>query len=95
MRIKRSNALVVLLENDQIVFHNFLVQQTFSANPTALEILRRLGAWTDLEALTGFLPGYSRDSIDSSVDMLKELGAIIVEDSEAADREDEFEQTWL
>ena len=95
MRIKRSNALVILLENDQIVFHNFLVQQTFSANPTALEILRRVGAWTDLEALKGFLSGYSRDSIVSSVDMLKELGAIIVEDSEAADREDEFEQTWL
>ncbi len=95
MRIKRSNALIVLLENDQIVFHNFRVQQTFSANPTALEILRRLGSWTDIEALSGLLPGYSRESIDSSVDRLKELGAIIVEDSEAADREDAFEQSWL
>jgi SagB-type dehydrogenase family enzyme len=95
MRIKRSNALVVLLENDQFVFHNFLVQQTFSANPTALEILRRLGVWTDLEALAGSLPAYSPQSIAASVDQLKELGAILVEDSEAADREDELQQTWL
>ena len=95
MRIKRSNALIVLLENDQFVFHNYLVQQTFSANPTALEILRRLGAWTDLGALAETLAGYSRESIDNAVDQLKELGAIVVEDSEGADREDQFEQTWL
>jgi SagB-type dehydrogenase family enzyme len=95
MRIKRSNALVVLLENDQFVFHNFLVQQTFSANQTALEILRRLSVWTDIESLVGFLPSYPRDSIDSSLDQLKELGAVIAENSESADREDEFEQTWL
>ena len=95
MRIKRSNALVVLLENDQFVFHNFLVQQTFSANSTALEILRRLGDWMDLEALVVSLSGYSEESIASSVDHLKELGAIIVEESEAADREDAVERTWL
>ena len=95
MRIKRAKTLVVLMENDQVVFHNFLVQQTFSASPTALEILRRLGAWTDPEALGEHLPGYSRPSIDRSIDQLKELGAIIVEDSEAADREAEFEQAWL
>ncbi len=83
------------MENDQFVFHNFLAQQTFSANPTALEIIRRLYVWTDPEALLEFLPGYSRQSVFASIDQLKELGAIIVEDSEAADLEEDFSSRWL
>jgi SagB-type dehydrogenase family enzyme len=95
MRIKRSSTIVVLLENDQFVFHNFLAQQTFSANPTALEIIRRLHTWTDLGALVSFLPDFSRESIIAAVDQLKELGAVIVEDSAAADLEDEYDTNWL
>ncbi len=94
MRVKRSSAIVVLLENDEFVFHNFLGQQTFTANPTALEILRRLHVWTDLEALRDFFPDYSRLSIDRSIDQLIELGALIVEGSEAAALDDDYVRTW-
>jgi len=94
VRVKRSSAIVVLLENDEFVFHNFLDQQTFTANPMALEILRRLHAWTDLEALRDFFPDYSRASIERSIDQLIELGALLVEESEAAAFDEDYVRTW-
>jgi len=95
VRVKRSSALVILLENDRYVFHDVLGQRTFSANPTALEIVRRLGAWTDLEALAAMLGGYSRASIDRAISQLAELGAIVVEGSDAAAMDDAFDRAWL
>jgi SagB-type dehydrogenase family enzyme len=94
VRVKRSSAIVVLLEHDEFVFHNFLGQQTFSANPTALEILRRLHVWTELEALRDTFPGYSRESIDRSINQLIELGALLVEASEPAVLDEEYVRTW-
>ena len=95
MRIKRSSAIVVLMENDQFVFHSFLAQKSFLANSTALEIVRRLHAWTNLEALFGFLPGYTRESIVASIRELIGLGAVIVDDTDEADRDEEYAQAWL
>ncbi len=94
MRVKRSSSIIVLLEHDEFVFHNFLGQQTFAANPMALEILRRLHAWTDLEVLKDMFAGYSRESIDRSIRQLIELGAVIVEGSEPADLDEEYVRTW-
>jgi SagB-type dehydrogenase family enzyme len=95
MRFKRSSALVVLLEHDQFVFHNFLAQSTFAANATALDIVRRLYAWTDLETLHESLTGYSRSSVERGLTQLVELGAVLAEESEAAAHEAEFERSWL
>jgi SagB-type dehydrogenase family enzyme len=95
MRVKRSASLVIMLENDQFVFHNFLRQTTFLANPTALEIVRRLHAWTDLESVFAFLPHYSRDSVVKAIGNLADLGAILVEGSEDALHDDGFADTWL
>ena len=94
MRVKRSSAIVVLLEHDEFVFHNFLGQQTFSAHPTALEILRRLHVWTDLEAIRDMFPGYSRKSIDRSMNQLIELGALLVEGSKSAILDEDYLRTW-
>ena len=95
MRIKRSSAIVVLLENDQFVFHSFLAQKSFLANATALEIIRRLHVWTDIDALFGFLKAYSRESIVSSVRELIGLGAVIVDETDEADRDEEYDRVWL
>jgi SagB-type dehydrogenase family enzyme len=95
MRVKRSGAILVFMENDQFVFHDFLGQQTFSANPIALEIIRNLSVWTDFEGVVGLLPGYSRQSVHRSVRQLIELGVILEEGSAAADLEADFTQRWL
>jgi SagB-type dehydrogenase family enzyme len=95
MRFKRSAAIVITLENDDFVFHSTLSYQTCTANPTALEIVRRLGDWSDLEGIMAFFPGYSRASVDRSVQQLIELGALIVEGSDAAERDRDFEDLWL
>ncbi len=95
MRIKRSDTIVVSLEGDGFVFHNYLEQQTFSASPTALEIVRRLRAWTDLEAVVDSLPGYSRASVVRSLEQMIALAAIVAEGSEEAARAEEFARRWL
>ncbi len=95
MRIKRSDTLVVGFEGDELVFHNYLEQRTFSANPVALEIIRRLRGWTDLEAVADTLPDYSRESVIRSIRQLIELSAIVVDGSEEAAREEDFALSWL
>jgi SagB-type dehydrogenase family enzyme len=95
MRFKRSSALVVLLEHDQLVFHNYLAQSTFVANATALDIVRRLHTWADLDRLRESLAGYSRLSVERGLDQLIELGAVVAEGSTAAAQEAEFERSWL
>lgn len=95
MRLKRSSAIVIRLENDEFIFHNILDQKQFSANQTALDILRRLYVWTDIEGLFEAMPDYSRESIVRAVRQLMELGAVIDEDSAAADQDDDFSTNWL
>ncbi len=95
MRIKRSDTLVVSFEGDELVFHNYLEQRTFIAQPAALEIIRRLRGWTDLEAVAASLPGYSRESVIRSIQQLIELSAIVVDESEESAREDDFALSWL
>ena len=84
-----------MFEGDEFVFHNYLDQQTFTANRTALDIVQHLRAWTEQDALAGLLPGYSKDSIARSVDQLIELSAVVVENSDIAAREEDFEASWL
>jgi SagB-type dehydrogenase family enzyme len=95
VRIKRSDTLVVAFEGDELVFHNYLEQRTFIAQPAALEIIRRLRGWTDIEAVAAFLPGYSSESVTRSIQQLIELSAIVVDDSEEAGREEDFALSWL
>src|SRR5271168_5386598 len=95
MRLKRSSALVVLMEYDELVFHNFLAQTTFAANATALDIVRKLHAWTDMDQLCGSLADYSRSSVERALGNLIELGAVVVEGGPAAAREAEFERSWM
>jgi SagB-type dehydrogenase family enzyme len=95
VRIKRSDTLVVAFEGDELIFHNYLEQRTFSASPTALEIIRCLRGWTDLEAVAESLPEYSRDSVSRSIRQLIELSAIVVDDSDEAAREEDFASSWL
>lgn len=83
------------MEGDQLVFHNFLRQKTFVANPTALEIVRRVGDWTDLETLFGFLPEFSRESVLKAVGDLGALGALVVEDTPDAHHDEAFRESWL
>ncbi len=77
------------------MFHNFLEQRTFSAKPIALEIVQRLRSWTDLDDAADLVPGYSRQSVVRSIEQLIELSALLVENSEEAAREENYEQSWL
>ena len=95
MRVKRADQLVISFQGDELVFHNYLEQRTFTANPAAFEIVRRLRGWTNFDRVADSLPGFSRDSVTRSIRQLIEASAIVLEDSEEAAREEDFASSWL
>jgi SagB-type dehydrogenase family enzyme len=95
MRIKRASALVLSLEYDDVVFHNFVEQRTFAAKPAALEIVRRLHSWTAADAACQMFPNHSRASVTRSIQQLIDAGALIEEGSPAAQRDDAYARAWL
>lgn len=95
MRIKRASTLVISLDYDDVVFHNFIEQRSFTAKLAALDIVRRLHSWTTAETVCGLFPNHSRDSVERSIDQLVEAGALLVEGSAAAARDDAFSRSWV
>ncbi len=95
MRVRRSGSLVILLEGEDLVFHNYLAQSTFLANPQALEIVRAVSDWTDLDALSARFPGYSKGSLQGAISDLATLGALVIEGDEEAEADARFQREWL
>jgi SagB-type dehydrogenase family enzyme len=95
MRIKRSSAIVLLLDSDRIVVHNFLTQTTFAADRVVIDIVSRLANWTDDAQVKDSLGGYSSGSVEDALRQLVDLDVLIVEGSEAARRDARYEQNWL
>jgi SagB-type dehydrogenase family enzyme len=86
---------MILLEGEDLVFHNYLAQSTFLANPQALEIIRAVGEWTEIETLCAQFPNYSRASIEGAVSDLATLGALVIEGDEEAEADARFAREWL
>jgi SagB-type dehydrogenase family enzyme len=95
MRVKRSSTVVLVLENDQVIFHNFLSQTTFAANAAALELASRVYRWTEPDEIKKSMLSYTAKSVDSAIQQLIELDILIVEGSAAALRDARYEQAWL
>jgi SagB-type dehydrogenase family enzyme len=86
---------VLFLERDQVVFHNYLTQTTFVAEPVAVELVRVLETWNDVDHVAQRLKSYSSKSVRRAVDQLVDLDVLIIEGSEAARRDAAFERSWL
>jgi len=95
MRIKRTSTIVLLLEFDQVIFHNFLTQTTVAASPVAIEIVSGLATWTDPQQVRDRLGAYSADSVDDAVRQLVDLDVLLIEGSDAARRDADYQRNWL
>src|SRR4051812_20015158 len=93
-RLRRSSALVVLFDKDTLVIFNFLTRQIFTCNTLALNILSRVEDWQDDTYFLSLLPGYAREGVLQQIDLLVEMGALVVEGNEAAIRDERYAKTW-
>ena len=84
----------MLLEGDRIVFHNYLAQRTFVAKLVSLDVLRLLTAWRDVEEVAAAIPDFGLATVQRAIGDLIAAGAVVEENSEAAEAEADFEQTW-
>jgi SagB-type dehydrogenase family enzyme len=93
-RLRRSSALVVLFDKDTLVIFNFLTRQIFTCNSLCLNILSRVADWQDETYFFSLLPGYSREGVLEQIDLLVAMGALVVEGSDAAIRDERYAKTW-
>jgi SagB-type dehydrogenase family enzyme len=94
MRLKRSDALVFTPSDGGFAAYNFLSKSAFECGPDLLDLLSRLGEWTDEAALGGLLPDFDPAERDAVMDGLAAVGAVIGEDTQEARREAEYVATW-
>lgn len=94
MKFRRAATLAVSFEGTEIAVHNFLTKDSFSCSESALTFLSRLDDWHTAEQLFGYFPDVDRSSLAEQVTRLVEFNAILVEDTEQAQRDERYRTEW-
>jgi SagB-type dehydrogenase family enzyme len=94
VRVRRAAALVVVFERGRPVVWNYLVKRSFACTPDAIEVLAAAEEWAEPRALQRSLPGADPASLARELTRLLDLGALLVEGTAAADRDEDYRQTW-
>ncbi|MDX1443543.1 MAG: hypothetical protein R3270_07190, partial [Gammaproteobacteria bacterium] len=96
MRIRRRATLVVTFEDSRTVIHDFLSQTRYEAGAAVLATLAALDDWNSMEdALAA--AARSTGETDKARDIVKgliEQELAVVEDSPAAERDQQYRDTW-
>ena len=94
MRMKCSEALVFTPSDGQFIAYNFLEKSAFECGSDLLDLLSRLREWTELDDLQRDLPDFSQEEIETILEGLVSVGAVIREGSPDADKEREYAGAW-
>lgn len=94
MRMKCSEALVFTPSDGQFIAYNFLEKSVFECSTDLLDLLSRLRDWKELDDLRSELPDFAPDEIDSILQGLLSVGALVREDTADADKERQFLENW-
>ena len=94
MRMKCSEALVFTPSDGQFIAYNFLEKSVFECSSDLLDLLSRLKEWTELDDLRQGLPDFSQEEIETILEGLVSVGAVIQEGSADADKEEEYASAW-
>ena len=78
-KIKRSSAIVMYWNRDQMMVENYLSGRAFSVDLETIKVLNTLDDWIDERELVGQLAEYSAESVRENVEILKELGLVVTE----------------
>lgn len=94
MRIRRARALIVEFAGASIIIRNFMVHQHAPADLFILELLSRATDWQMPEALSALYPQVPTQAMEACLRSLTELGWLVVEHSEQAILDEEYESSW-
>lgn len=94
MRLRRARTLVITFAGMTLAVRNFMSQQTVPIDSFTIEILCRADNWQDTQAFHTAYPGTTPDLIDNYLYGLVEQGLLVVENSESAMLDSEYETEW-
>jgi len=88
LKVRRSKALILHWNRDELIFENFLLRRSISANALLADLLSELDRFKTVEWIKRRFIGKSRVGWDGVLQSLLEQG-ILVEQHSAADRDEE------
>lgn len=94
MRMKCSEALVFTPSDGQFIAYNFLEKSVFECSSDLLELLSRMKDWTNLEDLQEDLPDFTEEELETILDGLISVGALIEEGTPDAEKEGQYSRAW-
>ena len=94
MRMTCSEALVFTPSDGQFIAYNFLEKSVFECSSDLLDLLSRLREWTEFDDLQHDLSDFSQEEIETILEGLVSVGAVIQEGSPDADKEREYASAW-
>ncbi|WP_433103109.1 SagB/ThcOx family dehydrogenase [Streptomyces sp. CA-250714] len=94
MRLRRARCLVCYWHEDDFIAHPYPRGSPISLPPATAEILAAFGGWATVDEAAKKLPSYDSGSVRDAADTLRELGLLLAEDSEQAQRDEEVARHW-
>jgi SagB-type dehydrogenase family enzyme len=94
IRLRRAASLISLPRGREITVQNFITRQAYVSTPLGLSILMSADDWQPTSHFFGALEGYAAQSVANQLVRLVELGALVVEGSGAAARDEEYRLRW-
>jgi SagB-type dehydrogenase family enzyme len=94
VRLRRSRALVVLLEGGEVVVCDYLRRLRAPVSPLAFGLLTALADWAEPAEAFAALGGAPREAIAGELLALVERGLVVVEGGAEAERDARFELGW-
>lgn len=85
----------MLFESKSPVVYNYLNHELFECSLDCLFLLAQLADWVDRITLLELCGRFDSQSLALAIRQLIELGCVVVEGTEEAGRDEEFERSWL
>src|SRR5260221_13078675 len=93
-RFKRAKSIYSYFDGKNCIFCNFLHKRFFTCDLFAIKILCESEVYNPIEYYLKLLPEFSNDSILNQLIALAEAGALVIEGTDAAIKDEEFEDSW-
>lgn len=94
LELRRARSLLVYWQDGELRFVNFAGGLTASGRPITCELLDFFNEWKTAKQVFSHFAGYSRKSVNSTVNQLTERGLLVRRNSAAAHLDAELSRKW-